>query len=161
LNLEAHAQMLTTQLAAGGFDKTSLEGIERRERQRKNLQRYGFFTTAAGLLYLFAVGAVGLTQKLMGKVDPTDEISQYWLVAIGLPVLFAGFCLLGYWAYLSLPKAPAEHRSEQPSLSPKSQVTLKLASAPQPETISSVTEHTTELLDTSTRQTSPSENKRE
>jgi hypothetical protein len=150
LNLEAHAEMLTAQLAAGGFDTASLEGIERRERRRKKLQRYGFFTTAAGLLYLFAVGALGLTQKLAGQVDPADELSQYWLVALGLPVLFAGVCLLGYWAYLSLPKASAS----QPTRLPQPPATMRLPSERSPEKISSVTEHTTELLETSTRDTS-------
>lgn len=140
LNLEVHAQMLTTQLAAGGFDTTSLEGSERRERRRKKLQRYSFFTTVAGLVLLSGVAIHWLLAMVLGHWDPVAEMITNSMFAGGL-LMF----LVGYWAYLSLPKTSAE-RPSPPTRLPEAPATMKLLLERSPERVSSVTEHTTELF---------------
>jgi len=92
-------------------------------------------------------GDLSPTEMRMGDLGPTTVRIMNLLMGIGLPVFLVGLCLIGYWAYLSLPKASA-HRPSARAL-PPAQPTTKLPPVHRPEPEASVTEHTTELLEDS------------
>jgi len=147
LSLETIPELLASQSSEG----------EQRQSRRNRLQRWGFFITATGLVFLFALASVWLgemwrgdlspTEMRMGDLGPTTVRIMNLLMGIGLPVFLVGLCLIGYWAYLSLPKASA-HRPSARAL-PPAQPTTKLPPVHRPEPEASVTEHTTELLEDS------------
>ena len=144
--LHTVAQLLAGEHAPGAVDQTLIETIERYQSQRQKLLRWGFLVLWGGLLVL-AIGKVADWND-----HPEFGTAPIWSVLHSLgnfaPIVFViGIGLMIY--SLFLPKLTAPLKPNQPKMMTESKHPLSFEPQRQPESILSVTEHTTELFEAS------------
>jgi hypothetical protein len=143
LNLEMIPELLAGRSA--GPEKTSAETEGDSQNWRKKLARWGLFVSGGGLLLLFGTAGWGLTH-IESLMSGEGRATLMALLGVGLPTLFVGLCIIGYWGYVSLFKPVARHRLSLTAL-PQAPSTVSLPPERHLEHAASVTEHTTERLE--------------
>jgi hypothetical protein len=144
--LHTVARLVAGEQAPDTADATLIETVERFQSQRQKLLRWGFLVLWCGLLVL-AIGQAGDWMD-----HPERDTALIWTLLHNFgnfaPIVFViGIGLMIY--SLFLPKATAPLKPGKRKIMPESKQPLGLQPQPGPETILSVTENTTELLEAS------------
>jgi hypothetical protein len=148
LNLETHAQLLAGEQAIGKTDEAPSENIEILNRRHGEMKRWGDIAFVGGGITagVSLVTLMGLSNNLTQSPNAVVAWTLGGLLVAGLLGCFLGF-VLSVLAAHSLPVVPPDlQSSSQPSL-PQGQPTTRLPSELWPESLPSVTEHTTELME--------------
>ena len=153
LGLQIHSQVLAGQSPVTEPEQALVGRVEPLKRRRHRLQFWGFITSIGGTAMTLLSGLVyGLVKRLPSMIDPTTVIILGSLMGIGILFILLGVFLVGYSAFLSLPKASAVPLWQQPTALPQAASTTTLPPERRAAVVPSVTEHTTELLETSAAQ---------
>jgi hypothetical protein len=139
--LQPHAQILAGHHPTAASEEGKGESAEQLQDRRQRLQRWGFVAFASAILAAVLTTSYKIVTELIlaGQV----MLGSFFL-AINVAVC-TGIVLLFYARVLS--KAQSRRPSPQPTPVPQSQPTMKLGPELHPESVASVTEHTTELLE--------------
>jgi hypothetical protein len=150
LNLQIHAQMLAGQPPVTEPDKTPVEELEGLHHRRRRMQFWGYVTSIGGMAVTMLSALVyAVVKEEAGMMEPITALVLGSLIGIGILTLFVGFFLRGYSIHFFSSKASGTRWSPELTARPQSQPTTKLLTERQPNPVPSVTEHTTDLLETS------------
>jgi predicted lipid-binding transport protein (Tim44 family) len=144
LSLQMVSQVLAGRVPAAEPGKDVKEMAEHIQNRRRKMMRWGFITMFGGLMSGILLEVIGQAIRnfdwaIGGFIQ---DVSQ-----IGALIFMLG---LGFMIYSRfLPKASADPQSAQPTALPQAQPTTKLPPDRRAEPMPSVTEHTTDLLQTS------------
>jgi hypothetical protein len=143
VSLQPHAQILASQSSAAESGPSQAEGVERLQDRQQKLRRCGVLAFAIAILtvlvttsYKIITDVILAGQVMLGSV----------FLAVNVAVLI-GVALQVYARVLA--KAESKRRSSQPAPLAQSPTTTRLPPELHPESVASVTEHTTELLEAS------------
>lgn len=145
-SLDKVSKLIAEQLPAER-SQSSIEGDERFKARQQMLER---IATIGGVAFIGS-GAIAIviliyfiiSRFLSGKGE--DVLFAFVL----LPILIGAVLMLTYVFFRDPQKGPASRNSEQSATLPRRETNGELLLEPVPEAVSSVTEHTTELLEKS------------
>jgi hypothetical protein len=138
------SQVLTGQPATTPPSQPPVEMSEPADSRRAKMRRWGFITIWSSIVL---AAFFGITGGAIEEFAPGVGEVVASLAGLGGLILLIGLGLM-FYSFL-LPKATSYHQPPQPTALPQARATASLPHPSRPESVSSVTEHTTELLETS------------
>jgi hypothetical protein len=144
LSLQLLSQFLTGRPPDAQREDAPVEVAGRFQSQRFKMKRWGFITLWSGMVVAAFLGIVG---GAITGVAPILGAVVASLAGLGGLILIVGVGIMLY--SLFLPKTQVDRQSSRSAALPHAVATVPLPPQRRPESAPSVTEHTTELLETS------------
>jgi hypothetical protein len=147
-SLQLISQVVTGRPPDAQREKILVEAAERFQSQRFKMRRWGFITLWGGMVVAAFLGIVG---GAITGIAPMLGAVIASLAGLGGLILIIGVGIMIY--SLFLPRALDDRQPSRSAALPQAAATVPLPPQRRPESAPSVTEHTTELLETSDPET--------